>query len=210
MSGKITGAFNDEQFEAFCQELMALPKKERTLEGIAALFQARTGVYASPNAAKSFKAGPFARYIEKLHHGRETREALCAAAGTGVHPLDALEEAAVIELQDHLTESETIDVDWLGKQLLKLRTSISMRESERRKDENLARLQSETEKKLEVADKQLRLRDEQIAKFAREKADWQSRQEKIQAAVDTAAKKGGLTADTRKLIEAAMKGEAAA
>ena len=203
MSGKIKGAFNDEQFEAFCQELMALSSKERTLEGIAAFFQKRTGVYASPMAAKSFKEGPYARYIEKLSRSKDTREALCAAAGVGVHPLDAIEEAAVIELQDHLTESETVDVEWLGKQLVKLRMSISMREESRRKNEDLARKQTETEAKLKLAAQQVELRDQQIAKL---KAEAEERTEKIakaKAALTAVKSKAGLTKETLAKIEEA-------
>lgn len=177
--GKIRGGFNDEQFEAFCEELRALPAKQRTLEGIAALFEERTGLKASVEAARTFKGGPFARYLEKLEHGRQAREALCAAAGAGVHPLDALEEAAVIELQDHLTNAESVDVEWLGKQLVKLRMSISMREDSRRKNENLERLQSETAAKLQIAEQRGRTEKERADKLERERAAWEAAQKKV-------------------------------
>jgi hypothetical protein len=208
--GKIRGAFNDEQFEAFCRELQELPAKQRTLEGIATLFEQRTGIRASVMAAKSFKDGPFSRYLERLNSGRETREALCAAAGAGVHPLDAIEEAAVIELQDHLTGAEggDVDVQWIISQLVKLRMSISMREETRRKAEDLERKQRETTAKLEIAEQQMKLRDEQIARLQREKEDWEQKKEKAKAAIAQAAKKGGITADTRKLLEKALTEEA--
>lgn len=103
-------------------------------------------------AATTLRDGPFKRYVERLHAGRETREALCAAAGAGVHPLDAIEEAMVIELQDHLTAPEggKIDIGFVVGQLVKLRTAISMREDSRRK-------QLETEAKLREMGQKLQL-----------------------------------------------------
>ncbi len=207
MAGKIQGAFNDEQFEAFCRELQELPAKSRTLEGIAKLFEERTGLKASVMAAKSFVDGPFARHLEKLNRGRETREALVSAAGAGVHPLDAIEEATVLELQDHLTNAEggAIDVNFLSSQLVKLRTSISMREESKRKERDLERKISESEKKLALADQQMKLRDEQIAKLQDQANERAEKNAKAKAALETAKKKGGLTRESLAKIEEAAK-----
>lgn len=207
--GKIRGAFNDEQFEAFCEELRRLPAKERTLDDISALFGARTGIYASIEAARSFKRGPYARYLEKLQKGRDARESLCTAVGAGQHPVDAMEDMVAIELQDHFENPEggQINIEWVISQLTKLRASISMRENSRRQQADLERKQKETAAKLEIAEQREKLLREQVGALERAKADWEKRQADALAAVAVAAKKGGITADTRKTIEAAMKGE---
>lgn len=161
MPTKIEDNLSTAEFEKFCAELMALKGKQRTLRGIQAL-AANYGITISHESARTFKNGPFARHLEKLNRGRETREALVAAARNGTHPLDALEEAAVIELQDHLTEAEKIDVSFVASQLVKLRSAISMREDSRRKDRDLERRLAESEKKIQVANRQIAVRDEQI------------------------------------------------
>ena len=197
MSGKIKGAFNDEQFEAFCEELRALPARERTLEGIARIFRDRTGIEASVMAAKSFKDGPFARYLEKLSAGRQTREALVAAAGAGAHPLDAIEEAAILELQDHLTEAEggEVDVSWVASQLLKLRTALTMREDSRRKNEDLERKQRETAAKLELVEQIKLVAEERAKKLERERETWERKQREIAEQLDRARNATGKKAD---------------
>jgi len=197
------------QFEALLAELRQISAKP-TLEQIRDVM-IRYGITSptakdglpSNMAAKTLRDGPFDRYIKRLEAGREAREKLCAAAGAGKHPVDAMEEMVAIELQDHFTSGSAIDIEWVTKQLLKLRTSISMREESHRK-------QSETDAKLEIAEQRVKLLGEQVAKFEREKADWEKKRADTLAAVATAAKKGGITADTRKMIEAAMKGEVAA
>jgi chromosome segregation ATPase len=178
MPTKIEASLTHAQFEEFCQKLLELPGKARTLAGVQSL-ASEYGITVSPMGAKAFKDGPFARHLEKLNRGRETREALVAAAGAGVHPLDALEEATVMELQDHLTEAETIDVNFLSSQLVKLRTSISMREDTKRKDRDFDRKLRETEKKLEIA-------AEQLAKLQREKTEWEEERAKIRATAEAA------------------------
>jgi hypothetical protein len=149
MPTAIENALTEEQLTAFCKELRDLPGKERSFRGIQAVAK-RWGITISHEAAGTFKKGPYARHLEKLNRSRETREALCSAVGAGAHPLDAMEEALVLELQDHLTESETPDVKFIVGQLLKLRQAISMREDTKRKG-------FESEKKIEIAD--VRIRD---------------------------------------------------
>lgn len=179
--GKIRGAFNDEQFEAFCQELQALPEKERTLKGIAAFFEKRTGIVASHEAARTFKEGPWSRYLERINAGREAREQLCAAAGAGKHPVDAMEDMVAIELQDHLLAPEggQINVEWVVKQLATLRASISMRENSRRQQLDLERKQRESEAKLALAEQREKLLLEQVNVLEREREKWERAQKKI-------------------------------
>src|SRR5690606_6217132 len=98
---------------------------------------------------------------------------------------DAIEEAMVIELQDHLTAADggAVDVKFVVGQLIKLRTSISMREDARRKQVDLERRLRETEAKLSLAEQQERLRAEQVAKLQREKAAWEAKQAAAQEIV---------------------------
>lgn len=205
-----------DKFAAMCDELRGLAETPLIEEVREVLVRygvtSPTSKDGKPSlmAARALRDGPFKRYVERLNAGRETREALCAAAGAGVHPLDAIEEAMVIELQDHLAEAETLDVKWVVSQLVKLRTSITMREDTRRKQADLERKQRETTAKLELAEARERLYAEQIARFEREKADWEKKRSDALAALAVAEKKGGVTADTRKLIEDAMAGRLSA
>ena len=149
-------------------------------------------------AATTVRDGPFKRYLERFNAGRETRDALCTAAGAGRHPLDAIEEAMTIELQDHLTGAEggEIDIKFVVGQLIKLRTSISMREDSRRKQADLERKQKETEAKLELAEQREKLLAEQVAKLDRERTDWETKQKQMRETVKRAKKRGGIDAES--------------
>lgn len=176
MATKIQSELTHAQFEEFCARLLALPGKARTLAGIQAL-ASEYGITVSHEGARAFKKGPFARHLEKLHRSREAREALVAAAGVGVHPLDALEEAAIIELQDHLAEAEAVDVAWVASQLVKLRSALTMREDSRRKDRDLERRLAESEKRNAVS-------DARVAKLEREKTEWEEQRRKVAEAAN--------------------------
>ncbi|MBI3885916.1 MAG: hypothetical protein HY302_09345 [Opitutae bacterium] len=151
----LTQKLSGPKFDAMLEELRALSARP-TLAQIAGVM-VRYGV-TSPTAkngqpsimaAKTLRDGPFKRYVERLNAGRETREALCSAAGAGVHPLDAIEEAMVLELQDHLIGAEggEIDIKFVIDQLTKLRTAISMRENSRRQQTDLERKLADSESK---------------------------------------------------------------
>lgn len=199
----LTDKLSGPKFETMLEELRALSAKP-TLEQIADVM-VRYGVTSpkakdgkpSKMAATTLRDGPFKRYLERLNAGRETREALCAAAGAGVHPLDAIEEAITLELQDHLVGAEggEVDIKFVIGQVEKLRSSISMRENSRRQQADLERKQSETEKKLEVADQQIALRDEQIAKLKLERQENERKFAQIAAQVDRAANAPAASAD---------------
>lgn len=199
------------KFSALCEELRAIAERP-TLAQVRAVL-VRYGVTSptardgkpSPMSAKAVLDGPFARYVARLNAGRETREALCSAAGAGVHPLDALEEAMVLELQDHLTGAEAggVDVKWVIDQLTKLRASISMRENSRRQQADLERKQRETESKLALAEQRERLFQEQIAKLQADAAERAEQAAQAKAALTAAVKRGGITKDTLARIEEA-------
>jgi predicted RNA-binding protein with RPS1 domain len=203
MPTKIRAMLNDEQFREFCTRIMQLPAgSESTLADFQKL-ASEYGINVSLMGAKSFKEGPFARWVEKLERGRASTEALVEAARGGASNLDALEEVAIMELQDHVTSGSEIDLKFLVSQLTKLRLNLSMREESRRKQTDLERKLRESEKRIEVADKQLSLRDEQIAKLERERAEWAESKAKAKAALETIKTRGGLTKETLARIEEA-------
>jgi hypothetical protein len=190
-------------FTAMCDELRSLAAKP-TLDQVRAIL-IRYGVTSptskdglpSRMAAKAVVDGPFARYVERLNAGRETREALCAAAGSGRHPLDAIEEAMVLELQDHLVGAEggEIDIKFVVDQLTKLRMSISMREDSRRKQTDLERKQRETEARLELAERREALLSEQVAKLERDRTEWEAKRRQVAAQIERAQGAPAATAD---------------
>lgn len=197
----LTNQLSGPAFEALCADLRAL-SADPTLAQVRAVMvkhgisspKAKDGT-PSKMAAKTLKEGPFARYLEKIESGRKHTEALVTAARGGTSHLDALEEVAIIELQDHVTSGETIDVKFLIGQLSKLRLNLSMREDSRRKQTDLERKLRETEKKIEVADRQLALRDEQISKLERQRTEWEDKRRQVAAQVERANKAPAATAD---------------
>ncbi|MBI5768751.1 MAG: hypothetical protein HZA93_13215 [Verrucomicrobia bacterium] len=195
------------QFEAMLAELRAI-SAEPTLEQIRAVM-IRYGIKSptakdglpSAQAATTLRDGPFKRYLDRLNAGREAREQLCSAAGAGKHPVDAMEEMAAIELQDHFTSGAAIDIEWVTKQLVKLRASISMREESRRKTEDLERKQRETEAKLQLAEQREQLYREQIASLTAEREERERKKSELLAKIEGAKKKGGLTKESLAKIE---------
>lgn len=203
MPTKIESELTHEQFAQFCERLLGLPGKRRTLAGVQALAR-EYGISVSPMGAKSFKDGPFARYLQKLEKARAGTEALVAAAGAGIHPLDALEEAMVLELQDSVTSGGPIDVKAMVSQLSKLRASITARENSRRQQADLERRIQDSESHRAVLETSIELANQRVAKLEREAA---AAAEKIAAAkaklTEAAKPRKGLTPETLKRIEEA-------
>jgi len=59
----------------------------------------------------------------------------------------------------------------------------------------------ESVKKIEVADSQLKMRDEQIAKLERDRAEWERKRIEMQEAVKRAQTRGGMDAETLETLE---------
>jgi predicted RNA-binding protein with RPS1 domain len=198
-----------EKFSAMCEDLRAIAARP-TLAQVREVL-VRYGVTSpkardgkpSAMAAKAVLDGPFARYVARLNAGRETREALCAAAGAGVHPLDAIEEAMVLELQDAIVGADggEIDVKWIVDRLSQLRSSISMRENSRRQQADLERKQKETEAKLALAEQREALFREQIEKLQADREERERKKQELLARIESAKKKSGLTKETLAQIE---------
>ena len=202
MPTKIESELTHEQFAQFCERLLGLPGKRRTLSGVQALAR-EYGISVSPMGAKSFKDGPFSRYLQKLEKARAGTEALVAAAGAGIHPLDALEEAMVLELQDTITSGGPIDVKSMVAQLGKLRASISLRENSRRQQSDLERRLADSESHRAVADTAIELANQRVKKLEREAKIAAEKCSAAKAVLDKVAARKGLTKETLQRIEEA-------
>jgi len=203
MPTKIESELTHEQFAQFCERLLGLPGKRRTLAGVQAL-AGEYGISVSAMGAKSFRDGPFSRYLHKLEKARAGAEALVAAAGAGIHPLDSVEDAMVIELQDAITSGAEVDVKWVVSQLTKLRASITARENSRRQQSDLERRLADSESHRALADTAIELANQRVRKLEREA---KIAAEKIAAAkaklTEAARPRRGLTPETLKRIEEA-------
>lgn len=199
---KITGALSHAQLAAFLEELKALAAAP-TLAQIQASAK-RYGIDVSLMGAKTFRDHTFKGHLDRLALGREkSAQILAAVREGGAHPLDAVEEAAACDLLDAYTSGDEVDTAAIVKVALQLRASISQRRDTDRSDRDLDRKLRETEKKIEVADQQLRLRDEQIKKLQEAAAERAEKNAQAKAALNVAAKRGGLTKESLAKIEEA-------
>ncbi len=195
MPGKIEGTLSHAQLVAFLDELKALSAKP-TLAQIQAAAK-RQGIEVSLMGAKTFRDNTFAGHLRRIAEGREkSQQILSAIREGGAHPLDAVEESAAADLLDAYTSGEEVDVANLVKVALQLRASIEQRKDRERQDADLVRKQTETAKKLELADQ--RIADMQSAARAREEKN-----AKAKAALTAVKSKGGLTKETLAKIEEA-------
>jgi predicted RNA-binding protein with RPS1 domain len=212
MATLVEQQLSDAQLKDFCERVRTTPGAAKS-PTILQRLMVEAGVISpesadgkpSKMAATAFRDGPLAKYIERIERSREISQALVDAAKGGAHGLDAIEEAMVIELQDHLAQAEEVDLKFLTGQLLKLRMSISMREESRRKQTDLERKQRETEAKLELAEKREALYAEQIAKLTAEREERVRKNAEAKAALTEAKKKSGLTKETLAAIEEAAR-----
>lgn len=208
MANKIEQTLPLAQLQAFLEELKALSAKP-TLSQIQASAK-RYGIDVSLMGARTFRKTTFADHLARLQRGREKTETiLTALRGSGAHPLDAVEEAAAVDLLDAYTESEEVDTEKVIKAALNLRSSVSMRVGDARRAKELELKQAESEVRIRLAEQNRDLASRRAEKLEREKRDWERRQKEAEAALETVQKKGGITAETRAFIEKALKGEAA-
>lgn len=206
MPNKFESELTHAQLAAFLEECKAIAAKP-TLVQIQAAAK-RYGLDVSLMSAKNFRDTTFSAHLSRLAAGREkSAQILNAVREGGAHPLDAVEESAAADLLDAYTSGEEVDTAAIVKIALQLRASIAQRKDGERADKDFARKLSETTAKLQLAEQQLKLRDQQIAKLETDLKERAERAEKTKTALAVAAKKGGITADTRKLIEKAMSGE---
>lgn len=161
---------SEEQLEKFLAELHATPgtRTLRVIQDLAATY----GIKISGMAASSFRDGPLDDYLTGLKAKSERAQRIAAYAREGV----SMTEAASIRLQESVFDKlMSGDVDDLTAEERNVYSLIIER----------ARLGDQRAAKL-VAD--LRLRDEQLEKFRREKAEWEEERAKIRAAASALQK----------------------
>lgn len=202
MPGKIANTLSHEQLVQMLDELRALSAKP-TLAQIQAV-AAKYGVDVSLEGAKTFRKSTWEDHLARLAAGREKAQGILnQIRGDTAHALDAVEEAAAIDLLDQYTSGEEVDVAQVVKIAMTLRSSIEQRKDRERNDRDLERKLKETDAKLELADKQAKLRDQQIRDLEAKAAEREEKNRKAKAALESAKKKGGLTKDTLAQIEEA-------
>jgi hypothetical protein len=194
MATLVEQQLSDAQLKDFCERVRNTPgaaKSPTVLQRlmIEAGVISRDSATGKPSkmAAIAFRDGPLAKYLERIDRSAEITNALVEAAGAGGDRLTALEEVILIELQDHIAQAETVDINFLTTQVMKLRTSISMRKKDERDREDLDRKQRETAAKLELAEKREALFVEQIGKLERERAKAEAKDKAALAILDDAS-----------------------
>lgn len=194
MANLVEQQLSDAQIQDFCERVRNTPGAAKS-PAIIQRLMIEAGVI-SPNAedgkpskmaATAFRDGTLKRYLERIDRSREITNALVQSAGAGGDRLTALEEVILIELQDHIAQAPEVDINFLTTQVMKLRTSISMRKKDERDREDLDRKQRETAAKLELAEKREALFTEQIAKLERERAKAEAKDKAARAILDDAS-----------------------
>ncbi|MBI5689262.1 MAG: hypothetical protein HZC55_04135 [Verrucomicrobia bacterium] len=194
MPSKIESSLTPEQFWDFCTAVSQLQggRKGATLKAIQRLAAEWQIGYISENSAKSFRDGAFAEFLADLKADREMAAHLAGVAQAGL----GLDEAAAKVLEKKLFKTalqlgDQVDpetADLMTRSVERIRTS----------NRNARRLESDLQvaaKKIEVADRQLALRDEQIGRLQREKTEWEEQRRKVVAEIDRAKSAAPASAD---------------
>lgn len=189
MPNKIEQTFTDAEVGELIAALLSLPPGQRTGKFIKS-WAADRGLRISIPSALAFRDKNFEQALDDLERKRRMAESITSVADAGKGLSDAGMALAAKRRFEQLMSGEPLDDDTLSTIFLDL---------------SRAQAGDQRAKKLEA---DLKLRDEQIASLQREKADWEKKRADASAALAAAEKKGGITPDTRRLIEAAMKGEA--
>lgn len=189
MPNKIEQTFTDAEVGELIAALLALPPGQRTGKFIKS-WAADRGLRISIPSALAFRDKNFEQALDDLERKRRMAESITSVADAGKGLSDAGMALAAKRRFEQLMSGEPLDDDTLSTIFLDL---------------SRAQAGDQRAKKLEA---DLKLRDEQVASLQREKADWEKKRADATAALAAAEKKGGITPDTRRLIEAAMKGEA--
>ena len=190
MANKIATSLPLAELRALCDELAAA-SGEPTLKQIQDAAAAR-GVRISLMAATSFRDSTFEGYLAELRRKREAADLIAEAASAGASQSDAAAALLNQQMLDRLMAGEQFAPEEFAQTVL-----------------NVSRLRAgdQAGKKLRadlaLAEKNGRLKDEQLAKAQNEAAERAERNAKAKAALDGLKSKGGLTAATLKQIEEA-------
>lgn len=178
MPSKIETSLTPEQLQEFFRRCSQIPgTKLRDVQALAEEF----GVEISLMSAKAFREGDaWQEYLDELRRKREMAESVSAVAQSGL----SLSDAAASVLSQKIFD-QALRLDGAAEGGLEETNSLSLSLSR-------LRLGDQRAKKLEA---DLKLRDEQIAKLERERAEWEQKREAVAAAIDRAKKAPAATAD---------------
>lgn len=199
MATKIETDLTPEQLMEFFQRL-ARTKGGITGPAIKALC-AEFGVEISHETANQYRTGIIARELERLRRNAEQSRQLVELVKENV----PVGEANAVRLQMAISDKlDTLPIDATAEDLATLSAANEKIRASARNERRLESDLSVARKRIEVADKQLALRDEQIQRLQREKQEWDEQRAKAKAALENVKNvKGGLSAEALKRIEEA-------
>lgn len=180
---KIAQELTVDELSEFVAELAALPGKERTLEAIKGKAKER-GIEISLMSAKSFRDTTFERHLARMRTAQDVAsqvEGIEAGGNTLANASAKLLARRIFNDLLEADENETdVDIDALTLSVSRLR------QGDVRKDE-AGRRQAETDARLREFERREREREEKKAALSK--------------TLDKEVKRGGITAETRKLID---------
>ncbi|MBI5771907.1 MAG: hypothetical protein HZA93_29310 [Verrucomicrobia bacterium] len=194
MPSKIESSLTPEQFWSFCDAVAKLKggRKGATLREIQRLAAEWDIGYVSTNSAKAFRDGAFSEFLADLRADKELAAHIAGVTQAGLGLDDAASKVlekkifkTTLGMGDHV-DPETADL--MSKSIERIRTS----------NRHARRLESDLQvaaKKIEVADKQLALRDEQIAKLTAEREEREAKLRAVAQQVDRAKNAPAASAD---------------
>jgi hypothetical protein len=199
MATKIETDLTPEALLEFFQRL-ARTKGGITGPAIKALC-AEFGVTISHETANQYRTGIIARELERLRRNAEQSRQLVDLVKENV-PVGA---ANAVRLQMAISDKlDELPADASADDLATLATANEKMLASARNEKRLASDLQVATKRIEVADKQLALRDEQIQRLQREKTEWEELRAKTKAALENVKNvKGGLSKEALKRIEEA-------
>jgi len=174
----IAQELTDEQLDSFIRELAALPKKERKLKDIRHK-AAEMGITISLMSAKSFRDTTFQRYLAKMESAQKAARLVEDVDRGGSTLADASAKLLSKRIFDQLMDAEdedsaeAVDLDQMTLAVARLRRGNVQ--------------QAALEAKLKEYEDQARERAEQKAALTK--------------TLDKEQKRGGITAETRALID---------
>ncbi len=181
---KIAQALTVEELEAFNRELAGLPGSERTLEAIKRR-AAAIGIELSVMSAKAYRDTTFQRHLDRLRMAQEVALQVEGIEQGGNTLANASAKLLGKRIFDQLLKAEEdeeaeVDVDALSLSVSRLRQG-------------------------DVAHRTLELKLAEYEKREAERAEKnRAAQEKLQKTLNSAQKKGGITPETRALIDAEL------
>ncbi len=195
---KIAAALTDEELSAFLEKLSALAPGQRTLEAIKAM-AAGMEIVISVESARTFRNTTFRRHLERMRRRREKAEHLVALAGDGTGR--ALGDAAAGMLAEQVFDELNGIADATGDDDDPTPMDIEKGEALSR---IIGRLRAGDVAR-ETTEAKLRKVEAELRAYAAREKEREEKKAALVKTVDEEAVKGGLSPETLRKIERAMK-----